>query len=132
MLRLRFIDTGKVKFVYRHFPSDVIATHASQLVECAGPEKFYETIDTLFRSQVDWLTASDAEGEMTKLLQGRGLAPDANCFANDGLLDKIVNDVQSGRLLKVTFTPTLFINGRNVGNPGDADAIAKILADIDR
>jgi protein-disulfide isomerase len=131
-LRLRFIDTGKVKFVYRHFPSDVIATHAALLAECAGRPKYFEAIDALFRNQLDWLTQTDAEGDMTKVLQAKGMAVDAKCFENDQLLDRVVEDVESGRRLKVNFTPTLFINGKNVGNPGGLDDIAKILADIGR
>lgn len=126
-LRSAWIDTGKAKFVYRHFPSDSIATHASELTECAGPAKFFDTIDALFRTQVDWLTASDPEGEMVKMLAGKGLPATAACFANDRLLDKIVSDVQSGQALGVHSTPTLFINGRNQGNPGTVDAIGKIL-----
>jgi len=130
-LRSELIDTGKVRFVYRHFPSDSIATHASQLTECAGAAKFFETIDVLFKSQVDWLTSSDAEGEMLKLLRLRGLVA-GDCYANDRLLDKIVDDVQSGQTLGVHSTPTLFTNGQNVGNPGSVENITKILGEIGR
>ena len=125
-----WIDSGKAKFIYRHFPSDSIATHASQLTECAGPAKFYDTVDALFRSQVDWLTATDPEAEMVKLLQGGGLVA-GNCLANDQLLDKVIDDVQSGQMLRVRGTPTLFVNGQNVGSP-TGDGLAKILAEISR
>jgi protein-disulfide isomerase len=125
-IRGEWIDSGKVKFVYRHFPSDSVATHASQLAECAGAARFYDTIDALFRSQVDWLTASDPEAEMMKLLQAGGLVA-GNCLANDQLLDKVIDDVQSGQMLRVRGTPTLFVNGQNIGSPL-GDGLAKILA----
>jgi protein-disulfide isomerase len=130
-VRKAFVDTGQVRFVYRHFPSDSIATHASQLAECAGPGGFFDTVDALFRSQVDWLTASDPEAEMVKFLEKRGMAA-GKCLANDQLLDKIVSDVETGQTLGVRQTPTLFINGQNCGNPGGTDAIGKILRDIGR
>ncbi len=37
-----WIDTGKLQLVHRHFPMDVVATRASQLAECAGPDKFFD------------------------------------------------------------------------------------------
>jgi protein-disulfide isomerase len=54
------------------------------------------------------------------------------CVANDRLLDKVINDVQSGQMLGVRFTPTVFINEQNYGNPGGADAIAAILRQVGR
>ncbi|MBS0520133.1 MAG: DUF721 domain-containing protein [Proteobacteria bacterium] len=130
-VRKEFIDTGLARFVYRHFPSDSVATHASQLTECVGPGKFFEIIDVLFHTQVDWLTASDPESEMVKILTGRGYAV-GNCLNNDQLLDRIVDDVQSGQALNVRQTPTLFINGQNWGNPGSTEAIGKILREAGR
>jgi protein-disulfide isomerase len=130
-LRQQWIDPGTVKFVYRHFPSDRIATHASEFAECGGAAKFFDTIGTLFGAQVDWLTAADPEAEIAKLLQKTGMAAD-KCLADDPFLDKIVNDVQSGQALGVRFTPTLFINGRNYSNPGSVEAIAKILGESTR
>jgi protein-disulfide isomerase len=130
-LRREWVDAGKVKFIYRHFPSDSIATHASELTECAGAPKFFDTIDTLLRTQVDWLTSNDPEGDMVKILEKKGMAA-ANCFADDRLLDRIVTDVESGQTLGVHQTPTLFINGQNYGNPGSVEGIGKILRDTGR
>jgi protein-disulfide isomerase len=126
-LRREWIDTGKARFVYRHFPSDSIATHASELAECAGPSRFFETMDVLLRTQVDWLTSGDPEREMVKILTKKGIAATGKCFADDRLLDRIVADVQSGQAVGVNQTPTLFINGRNYGNPASVDGIGKIL-----
>src|SRR5471030_1099256 len=127
MLQADWVGPGKLKFIYRHFPSESVATHASQFSECAGPTRFYAAADVLFRSQIDWLTASDPEAEMAKQLQGQGLAA-GDCLANDQLLDKIVDDVQSGQMLRVRATPTLFLNGQNIGNQ-TSDTLAKILAE---
>lgn len=130
-LKRELIDTGKARFIYRHYPSDSVATHASQLTECAGTKNFFPAIDALFKSQVDWLTSSDPEGEMVKLLTAKGLVS-GDCLANQALLDKVIDDVQTGQLLRVKFTPTLFINGENAGNPGGTEEIAKILASTGR
>ena len=133
-LRKEWIDTGKLRLIHRHFPMDVVATRASQLAECAGPDKFYERVDRLFRSQVDWLTGSDPLAEMVKVLAKDGLtaAQAEACFADDKALEKVLADVQSGQTLGVRQTPTLFINDQNYFNPGGPDAIAAILRQVGR
>jgi hypothetical protein len=130
-IRSEWIDTGRARFVYRHFPSDAIATRGSLLAEC-GAEKFFETVDALFRSQVDWLTAPAPEEEMVKVMARNGL-PVQECLANDRLFDKVIGDVQSGQTLGVKFTPTLFINEQNYGNPeGGLKGIDSILSQVGR
>ncbi|MCW5736169.1 MAG: DUF721 domain-containing protein [Enhydrobacter sp.] len=126
-----WIDAGRLRFVYRHFPSDAVATRGSLLAECSG-EKFFETIDTLFESQVDWLTAPTPEEEIVSIMERAGLATQA-CLTNDRFFDKVVGDVQSGHALGVKFTPTLFINEQNYGNPvGGAEGIDSILRQVGR
>lgn len=135
VLQRDWIDPGKLRFVMRHFPSDSVATHAAQLSECRGPDKFFETADALLRTQVDWLTAPEPEAEMVKVLAGLGVPADqAMAAMGEGQqMDKIIADVQSGHALQVKFTPTLFINDHNYGNPGGgADGIGAILRQVGR
>ncbi|MFO1084003.1 MAG: DciA family protein [Reyranellaceae bacterium] len=133
-LRKEWIDLGRLRLIHRHFPSDVVATRAAQLTECAPPDKFFDTVELLFRRQVDWLSVGDPLVEMVTVLAGQGVTKDtaAACFANDKALDKVVADVQSGQALGVRSTPTLFINEENYLNPGGPDAIAAILRQVGR
>ena len=131
VVRSEWIDTGRARFIYRHFPSDAVATRASLLAECGGA-KFFETIDTLFKSQVDWLTAPNPEEEMVGVMERAGLAA-RDCLADGRLFDKVVGDVQSGQVLGVKFTPTLFINEQKYGNPeGGILGIDAILRQVGR
>lgn len=130
-LRREWIDTGRARFVYRNYPSDSIATRASLLAECGGP-KFFDMIDVLFRSQVEWLTAEQPEEELLKVV-GRAGLPARDCVSDSHLFDKVVGDVQSGQALGVKFTPTLFINEQNYGNPeGGVLGIDAILRQVGR
>ena len=132
-VKKKWIDSGRVRFVYRHYPSDSVATHASQLAECAGPDRFYAAIGALFSTQVDWLTASDPDSELVKAAEKAGIAGAGQCLANDRFLDRIIADVQSGQALKVRATPTLFINEQFYGNPADgAQGISAILSQVAR
>lgn len=134
VLRRDWIETGKLRLIHRHFPGDSVATRASQLAECAGPDKFFTAVDTLFRTQVQWMTAADPETELLSALDGLGIGVDAAqaCLANDLHLDKVIADVQSGQTLGVTFTPTIFINEQNYGSASEAAAIAAILGQVGR
>ncbi|MBX9944402.1 MAG: DciA family protein [Reyranella sp.] len=133
-LRREWIDSGRLRLIHRHFPSDIVATRAAQLSECVAPDKFFATTEALFRGQVEWLTVGDPLVEMVKVLAPQGMTEAAAqaCFANDRALDKVVADVQSGQALRVMATPTLFINEENYGNPGGAEAIAAILRQVGR
>lgn len=134
VLKRDWIDTGKMRLIHRHFPSDALATRASLLAECAGKDRFFAAVDTLFRTQVQWLTAPDPAAELMGVLAGQGVTREAaaGCVANDRLLDKVVADVQSGQMLGVSATPTIFINEQNYGTPAGADAIAAILRQVGR
>lgn len=133
-LKRDWIDTGKLRLVHRHFPSDALATRASLLAECAGPNGFFAAVDTLFRTQVQWMTAADPASELMTVLvkQGVSEAQAQACVGNDRLLDKVIADVQSGQALGVNSTPTVFINEQGYGNPGGIDAIAAILRQVGR
>ena len=133
-LRREWIDTGRLKLIHRQFPSDIYATRAAQLAECAPPDKFYAICDALFRNQVEWMTAPDPLVDMVAALAAQGVTPESAqaCFDNNLALDKVVADVQSGQALGVTATPTLFINEQNYANPGGMDAIAAILRQVGR
>jgi hypothetical protein len=133
-LRKEWIDPGRLRMIHRHYPSDVVATRAAQLTECGPPDRFFATVDALFAGHLDWLTGSDPEVDMVKVLAGQGMTPAAAqaCYADDRALDKVIFDVQTGRTLGVTSTPTLFINEENYLNPGGFDAIAAILRQVGR
>jgi protein-disulfide isomerase len=52
MLKSNYIDTGKVRFVFREFPIDIKAAAASMLARCIASddaEKFFGIIHLLFK-----------------------------------------------------------------------------------
>ncbi len=53
-LKSKYIDTGKVRFIFREYPLDEVAVAASMLARCAGGDKALALIDVLFNSQDTW------------------------------------------------------------------------------
>jgi protein-disulfide isomerase len=118
MLKSKYIDTGKVRFVFREFPLDIKAAAASMLARCiAGDdaEKFFGAVDTLFKLQDPLLGQTK---ETLKLIGGQsGMSEQAvdACEKDQALLDKLKADQAFAfDVLKVDATPTFFINGEMV------------------
>jgi protein-disulfide isomerase len=113
-LKKKWIDTGKVKLVYRDYPLDQIAVKAAQIAECVGNDKYFGVLDIIFRGQPQWATGADPIAELAKPLRiaGLGEAEIKSCLANDAMLNAVLNDYRSGETLGVNATPTLFIGGQ--------------------
>jgi protein-disulfide isomerase len=112
-LKKKWIDTGKVKLVYRDFPLDQMAAKAAQLAECAGNERYFPVADMIFRSQPQWATATDPIAELAKGLRIAGMGDNEvkACLANTSVADAVVADYRGGEVLGVNSTPTIFVNG---------------------
>src|SRR5437773_12447140 len=53
-LKKKYIDTGKVRFIFREFPLDQLAAGAAMLARFAGPDRYFPMIEVLFHQQRDW------------------------------------------------------------------------------
>jgi len=115
MLRSKYIDAGKVRFVFREFPLDIKAAAASILARCIGksePEKYLGAVEMLFKLQ-DRLVAQTKDtlfyvGKM----HGMSVEDVETCEKDQTQFDKLNADQQyAAQELKVTSTPTFFING---------------------
>jgi protein-disulfide isomerase len=118
MLRSRYIDTGKVRFVFREFPLDITAAASSMLARCIGkddPEKYLAVVATLFK-QLDRLMAQTKDTlKLVGKLNGMSEQEVENCEKDQVLLDKLAADQRYAlQTLKVVSTPTFFVNGQKL------------------
>src|SRR6202163_3599537 len=54
-LKKKYIDTGKVRFIFREFPLDQLAAAGAMLARCAGKDKYFPMVETLFQKQREWV-----------------------------------------------------------------------------
>src|ERR1035441_9342838 len=92
-LKKRYIDTGKVRYIFREFPLDSLAAAAFMLARCSGETdstKYFAMIDTLFRQQRTWAVEKPLEPLLAIAKQAGFTQENFNtCLANQKVLDGI-------------------------------------------
>jgi protein-disulfide isomerase len=118
-IKSEYIDTGKVRYVFREFPLDIKAAAGSMLSRCIAKDdagKYFAVTDMLFRQQNDWVMKNTTE-TLTRIGKQAGLSQQAveDCLKDQALLDKIAADQKyASEVLKVNSTPTFFLNGEMI------------------
>ncbi len=126
-LQKRYIDTGKVRFIFREFPFDALAAAGFMLARCAGKDKFMPVVETLFAKQSEWMVQKPVPALMG-IAKQFGFTQESfdKCLANQQVLDGI-QDVRdrAAEKLGVNSTPTFFVNGKKLVGDQSIDAMAK-------
>jgi protein-disulfide isomerase len=118
-IKSAFIDTGKVRYVFREFPLDIRAAAGSMLARCIAKDdagKYFAVVDLLFRQQADWVMKETTD-TLIRIGKQAGLSQQTTeaCLKDQTLLDKITADQKyATEVLKVNSTPTFFINGEMI------------------
>jgi protein-disulfide isomerase len=115
-IKSEYIDSGKIRYVFREFPLDIKAAAGSMLARCIAKDdapKYFAVIDMLFKQQNDWVMKNTTE-TLTRIGKQAGLSQQQveDCLKDQALLDKIAADQKyANDVLKVNSTPTFFVNG---------------------
>jgi len=115
-IKSEYIDSGKIRFVFREFPLDIKAAASSMLARCVAKDdagKYFAVVDMLFRQQESWVLKNTTE-TLIRIGKQAGLSQQQveDCLKDQALLDKIAADQKyANEVLKVNSTPTFFLNG---------------------
>ena len=116
--KAKYIDTGKVKYVFHEFLTDppAVAVAGFLTARCAGKDKYFSVIDALFRSQEEMYRTQDPRGTLLKVAQSAGMTEaQFNACVNDETAQKaIATRVQAAVDRGVSSTPSFFINGKKM------------------
>lgn len=115
MLQSKYLDAGKVRFVFREFPLDIKALAASMLARCIASDdavKYFGTIELLFKQQDQLMEQTKTTLMLIGAQAGMSEQAVEACEKDQALLDKLKADQTFAfEVLKVDATPTFFING---------------------
>ena len=113
-LKKHFIDTGKVRLVFRDFPLDRFALVASIIARCAGRDRYFGFIDALFKDQRRWAGSANPMQSLGRIAQLGGLPPKKveACLKDEALQTTVLQGrVNANKTFQISATPTLIING---------------------
>jgi protein-disulfide isomerase len=113
----KYIDTGKVYFIFRDFPLDPLAKAAIVIAHCAPKERFFPLVDLMFDHQDDWAFVADPATALFNLVKQAGFTQESfnACLTNQQLADGVqaVQD-RASKEFGVGSTPTFFVNGKKL------------------
>ncbi|QDG79090.1 DsbA family protein [Labrenzia sp. PHM005] len=129
-LKKDYIETGKVRFIFREFPLDPVASAAFMLARCAPQEKYFDIVDIMFEQQRAWAFTDNPYQSLLDFSKQIGFTQESfeECLTNQGLLDA-VNAVRErgANEFGVNSTPTFFINGEKHSGALSIDEMGKII-----
>ena len=129
----KWVDDGKVRMVYRHFPLDQLALRSAALANCLEGQQFFGFVGLLFATQRQWATAQDPIAELSKLAGQAGMdaATAEACMTDEAEITKILERMTDGRdTYQVAATPTLIINGRKLEGAADAATLHQLFEEL--
>jgi len=134
-LKSEYIDTGKVRFVFRDFPLDGTALLGAAVAQCAGADtrRYFGFLEVLFETQRVWATAPDPKAALVKIGRLGGLDETTvrACMEDQALLDAIVGSRTLGeQTYAVDSTPTLIINEKKYDGSKAFDDVSAAIAPL--
>ncbi len=134
-LKKDYIDTGKVKFVYREVYFDRYGLWAAIVARCGGEMRYFGISDILYDTQKDWAASDDPNvvvENIKKIGRTAGME-DAQMDAclKDGPMAQALVDRFEAQMKEydVKGTPTIIINGTTHANMSYADL--KVILDAE-
>lgn len=114
-LKAKFIETGKIRFIYRDFPTNSAALAAAMIARCAGPQRHAGMVDMFFTTQQQWGRSQQPLQALSQVARMGGIGPTEvdQCIRNSELMQSIQAGAQhANQEMGVTGTPTLFVAGK--------------------
>jgi len=124
-----YIDTGKVRFIFREFPLNDVDLAAVMLARCAPEDKYFPLIEVFFEQQETW-TKGNPRDELFKIAQLAGFTRESfeACLKNEGVAKGILeNRDRAEKEFGVESTPTFFINGEILRGAESFEEFRKLI-----
>lgn len=108
-----YVETGKVKIIFRDFPLNAPAVKAAMMARCAPEDKYFQLVEVIFANQARWTTAENPVQSVAQLgkLAGMSEADIQACMGNQALEDGLLRNMQAGQSKwQVQSTPSFIFN----------------------
>ena len=131
-IKSAYIDTGKVKFIFREFPLDQVALAASALARCVAKDdsnKYFAIIGILFNQQTDLQTHAFETINRVGKQAGFSEKMIKSCVQDDLTVQKgiLADREYANKTLKIDSTPSFFVNGKLVKGETSFDSFKGMI-----
>lgn len=131
-IKARFIDTGKLRFIYRHYPLNKPALQAALLLSCLDSDaERYALMKTLFSTQEQWGHSSahkNQPGALRRLFSSLSDTEYEACLADKAREKALLSEqMQAQKELGINSTPTIFINEKLYKGRRTAAALFELI-----
>ncbi|MGH6923580.1 MAG: DsbA family protein [Propylenella sp.] len=112
--KLKYIDSGKVRLIFREFLRNGADVAVSAVARCAPADRYFEVVEAYFKAQDQWLKEKDLRQAIFEQAKAFGFteASFKACLENKALLEAFDAGMRRAASFGVTGTPTFFINGQ--------------------
>ena len=133
-----YIDTGKVRMIYRGIYFDRLGLWADMLARCGGPDRYFGIASMIYEKQSEWTVADGAVGVVDNLyaigrLAGMNQADMEACMQdNETAQAMVTSSTENAEADGINSTPTFVINGQvmsNMAYSGFVDEFERLLAE---
>ena len=129
-LKKDYIDTGKVKFIFREFSRNPLDVAAFVLARCVGDDKAFAAIELLFSAQDKWAFVDKPLEPLIAAMRPTGLTHDQAmaCLKDQSKVDAVAAvGKRATDEIKMNGTPTFVIDGKVYGGELSLDQLKAIL-----
>ena len=129
-IKADYIDTGKVRFIFREFSRNTLDVAGFVLARCLGDDKAFAADELLFAQQDKWAFTDKPLQPLIEAMRSAGLTQEkaTECLKNQKLADGIVAIAKrAGDEVHLTGTPTFVIDGKVYGGELTLDQLKAIL-----
>jgi protein-disulfide isomerase len=132
-LKKDYIDTGKVRFIFREFSRNSLDVAAFLLARCVGDDKAFAAVELLFSQQDKWAFVDKPLEPLIAAMRPAGLTHDQAmaCLKDQAKADAMLAvEKRATDEIKMTGTPTFVIDGKVYGGELSIDQLKAILDPI--
>ena len=121
-IKENYIDTGKVRMIYRGIYFDRLGLWADMLAQCGGPDRYFGITGMIYEKQAEWTSAESAVGVVDNLYAigrqaGLNQADMEACMQDNATAQALVTaSTTNAEADGVNSTPTFVINGQTMTN----------------
>jgi protein-disulfide isomerase len=136
--KAKYVDTGRVRYVLKEMLTgdEPVAAAGFLLARCAGKDKYFQVVDSVWRQEQDLLESgrgADERDRLMKVGESAGMTDPqiTACISDDNALtalNKRISD--SAQAAHIEATPTFVVNGKPVSG-ADMPVIDKAITDAE-